>query len=118
MTPESSVLEHRQPSEEDAARLLRVARQRQRTCQDVAWRKHAELVAQHSRAAAAIEHRDDRVRMDPRIGLEAAEQARQTGAAPQAADLQFAEAHSPHSTIGGMTISDAVRAVEQDLREI
>ena len=43
------VLGHRQPREQDTARLALVARQRQRAAQHVARRQHAELVAQLTR---------------------------------------------------------------------
>ena len=59
---EPRVLERRQPRQQHAPRLARVARQRQRALEDVARRQHAELVAQTARAAAAVEHRDDGVR--------------------------------------------------------
>ena len=91
--PSSRVLERRQPREQHAPRLARVARQRQRALEDVARRQHAQLVAQLARAAAAVEHRDDGVGVQPRIGLQSAEQARQTGAAAEAADVQLAQTH-------------------------
>ena len=59
--PSLRVLERRQPREQHAPRLARVARQRERALEDVARRQHAELVAQLPGAAAAVEHRDDGV---------------------------------------------------------
>ena len=92
------VLERREPRQQDAARLGLVARQGQRALEDVAGRQHAELVAQHPRAAAAVEHGDDRVDLQPGVGLQAAEQARESRAATDASDLDLAQAHEAHST--------------------
>ena len=50
--------------------------------QDVARRQHAELVAQLAGAAAAVEHRDDRVDPQPGVRLQAAEQAREAPCRP------------------------------------
>ena len=47
------VLERRQPRQQHAPRFALVARERQRAAQHVAWRQHAQLVAQLPRAAAA-----------------------------------------------------------------
>ena len=88
------VLERRQPRQQDAPRLGFVARQRQRALEHVARRQHAELVAQHAAAAAAVEHRDDGVQPQPRVALQAAEQAGQPGAAAEAADVELAELHA------------------------
>ena len=89
-----AVLEHRQPRQQNRARLALVARQRQRALQHVARRQHAQLVAQLPRRPAAVEHGDDGVEIDPGIVLEAAEQARQAGAAAEAADLQDTQTHA------------------------
>ena len=89
------VLERRQPRQQHAPRLGLVARQRQRALQHVARRQHAELVAQHAAAAAAVEHRDHGVEPQPRVALQAAQQAGQTGAAAEAADVELAELHVP-----------------------
>ena len=99
VTAQSGVLERRQPRQQHATRLARVARQRQRALQNVTRRQHAELVAQHARTAAAVEHRDDGVGMHPRIVLQPAEQTRQSGPAAEAADLQFAQVHLTHVPI-------------------
>ena len=88
------LLERRQPRQQHAPRLALVARQRQRALEHVAGRQHAELVAQLTRAAAAVEHRDHRVEAEPRVVLEAAEQARQAGAAADTPDVQLAESHA------------------------
>ena len=88
-----AVLEHRQAREQDLAGLALVARERQRALEHVARRQHAQLVAQLPGRAAAVEHRDDRVQIDPRIVLESAEQTRQPGAAAKAPDLQDAQTH-------------------------
>ena len=93
---ELGVLERRQARQQHAPRFAGVARQRQRALQDVAGRQHAELVAQLSGAAAAVEHRDDGVEVQPRVLLQAAEQARQSGAAAEAADVQLAQTHRGH----------------------
>ena len=94
VTAEARMLERRQPREQHPARFALVARHRQRAAQHVARRQHAELVAQLTRAAAAVEHRDDGVQRQPGIGLESAEQAGQTGAAPETADIEPAQLHS------------------------
>ena len=65
MAAEARVLECRQPRQQHTPRLARVARQRQRAFEDVARRQHAQFVAQLPRAAAAVEHRDDCVQMQP-----------------------------------------------------
>ena len=91
--PSRCVFERRQPRQQHAARLALVARQRQRALQHVARRQHAELVAQHARAPAAVEHRDDGVDGEPRVGLQSAEQTRQSGAAAEAADVEGAQLH-------------------------
>ena len=88
------LLERRQARQQHAARFALVARERERALQHVARRQHAELVAQLTGAAAAVEHRDDGVELQPGIGLEPAEQARQPGAAAEAADVQLAQLHS------------------------
>ena len=74
-------------------RFALVARQRERALQHVAGRQHAQLVAQLSRTAAAVEHRDDGVEVEPGIGLQPAEQARQARAAAEAADVQLTKTH-------------------------
>jgi hypothetical protein len=89
------MLEHRQPRQQHAARLALVARERERALQHVARRQHAQLVAQLSGAAAAVEHRDDGVHLEPGIRLEPAQQARKPGAAADAADVQLAQLHRP-----------------------
>ena len=95
MPGQAGVLERRQPRQQDAPRLGLVARQRQRALEHVARRQHAELVAEHAAAAAAVEHRDDGVQPQPRVALQAAQQAGQTGAAAEAADVELAELHVP-----------------------
>ena len=75
MPAEPRVFERRQPRQQHAARFAFVARQRERTAQDVARRQHAQLVAQLAGAAAAVEHRDDGVERQPRVALQTAEQA-------------------------------------------
>ena len=92
------LLERRQPRQQHAARFAFVARQRERALQHVARRQHAQLVAQLPGAAAAVEHRDDGVQVEPGIGLQAAEQTRQSGAAAEAADVQLAQMHCEHCT--------------------
>ena len=67
--------------------------EREGAFQDIAGRQHAELVAQLTRAAAAVEHGDDCVDAEPGIVLQAAEQARQPGAAAEAADVERLQAH-------------------------
>ena len=110
------VLERRQARQQDAPRLGFVARQRQRALEHVARRQHAELVAQHAAAAAAVEHRDDGVEPQPRVALEAAQQAGQPGAAAEAADVQLAELHAPGILVrrrprAGRRLARARRAV-------
>ena len=61
--------------------------------QDVARREHAELVAQLPRAAAAVEHGDDGVELEPGIAFQTAEETWEPGAATEAADVQFAKPH-------------------------
>ncbi len=61
------LLERRQPRQQDAARFAFVARQRERALQHVAGRQHAELIAQLARTAAAVEHGDDGVQLQPRV---------------------------------------------------
>ena len=64
---EPRVLERRQARQQHPPRLALVARQRQRALEDVARRQHAEFVAQLARTAAAVEHRDDGVDVQPGI---------------------------------------------------
>ena len=85
------VLERRQARQQDAPRFAFVARQRQRAAQHVAGRQHAQLVAQLARAAARVEHRHDGVHAQPWIAFQAAEQARQAGAAAETAKVDFAK---------------------------
>ena len=75
---EPLVLQRRQPAEQDAPRLALVARQRERAAQHVARRQHAKLIAELAGAAARIEHGHDRVDVQPRVALQAAEQRRQS----------------------------------------
>ena len=70
-----------------------VPRERQRDFQDVPGRQHAQLIAKLAGAAAAVEHRDDRVQREPGIGFEPAEQAGEAGAAAHAADVQLLKLH-------------------------
>src|SRR6202040_3318563 len=93
------VLEGRQPREQDTPGLSGVAGERERALEDVARRQHAELVPQHARATAAVEHGDDRIGVDPRVALEPAEQAGKAGSAAEAADVELAQTHRPPSTI-------------------
>ena len=88
----------REPRQQHAARLALVPRERERAFQDVAGREHAQLVAQLTRASAAVEHRDDGVEMKPGIVLETAEEAGEPRAAAETADVQLAELHSGHSS--------------------
>ena len=74
-----------------ASRSLRASASAQR--KHVARRQHAELVAELPRAAPAVEHGHDRVQVQPGIGLQSAEQAGQTGAAPETADVEPAQFH-------------------------
>ena len=97
---EPRVLEHRQPRQQHAPRLALVARQRERALQHVARRQHAQLVAQLPGAPAAVEHRDDGVDVQPRVRLQAAEQARQAGAAAEAPDVQRPQLHRLVHSIG------------------
>ena len=94
MTAEAAVLQHRQPRQQQRAGLALVARQRQRALEDVARRQHAELVAQLTGRAAGVEHRHDRVQIDPRVVLQPAEQAGQSRAATEAPDSQDAHPHA------------------------
>ena len=55
--------------------------------------QHAELVAELTGAAAAVEHRDDGVQREPGIGLEATEQAGKSGAAAETPDIDPAQLH-------------------------
>src|SRR6185436_217170 len=95
---------------------------RERAFQNVAWWQYAQLVTQLTRAAAAVEHGDDRIGVQPRVVLEAAEQARQTSAAAKTSDVQLAQAHRCHIVVrrynAVMSIPDGVRALERELREI
>ena len=87
------VLEHRQPRQQHAPGLALVARQRECALEHVAWRQHAQLVAQLTGAPAAVEHRHDGVDLKPRVGLQPAEQTRQPRAAAEAPDVQSAQLH-------------------------
>ncbi len=82
MPGQARVFERRQAGEQQPARLALVARQRQRALQHVTGRQHAQFVAQLPRAAAAVEHRDDRVEVEPGVLLQAAE-ARSAGPCPR-----------------------------------
>src|SRR5581483_12188956 len=90
---EPRVLERRQAREQHATRFARVPRERQRALQDVAGRQHPQFVPELTRTAAAVEHRDDGVDLQPRIVLQAAEQAGKPRAAAEAADIELAKAH-------------------------
>src|SRR5438552_11949585 len=94
MSAEPRVLERRQARQQDLPRLARVARERQRALEDVTRRQHAELVAELSRTAAAVEHRHDRRDVEPGVVLEAAEEAWQTGPAAEAADVHSPKTHA------------------------
>ena len=116
---EPRVLERRQPRQQHAPRLARVARERQRALEDVAGRQHAELVAQLPGAAAAVEHRDDGVEVQPRI----ASSGRRAGSADRCRRRSSrrsarADASATFYTMSLMHIPDAVAALERDLRAI
>src|SRR5437667_9849453 len=93
MATKARMLERRQPRQQNPPRLARVARQGQRAFEDVARRQHTELVAELTRAAAAVEHGDDSVDAQPRIALQSAQKARQPGAATEAPDIELPKAH-------------------------
>jgi len=61
MAAEPRMFEHRQPREQHAPRLARVARQSQGAFQDVARRQDTQFVAEHAELPSAVEHRDDGV---------------------------------------------------------
>ena len=62
--------------------------------------QHAQFVAKLPRAAPAVEHRDHGIHSQPRIRLQAAQQARQARAPAEAPDVQFTELnHEPHSSL-------------------
>jgi hypothetical protein len=83
------LFERRETGEQDAAGFAFVACQGESALQDVPGGQHAQFVAQLAGAAAAVEHGDDGVELQPGVGLQAAEQARQAGSASHAADLQL-----------------------------
>jgi hypothetical protein len=87
------VLEHRHAREQHTPRLAFVSRECQRALQHVAGRQHPELIAQLAGAAAAVEHRDDGVDVEPGVVLEAAEQAWKAGAAAETADRHRTQPH-------------------------
>ena len=87
------LFEHGQAGEQHTPRLTFVARERQGALQHVARRQHAELVTQLTRAAPAVEHRDDGVDAQPGIALQAAKETRQAGAAAEAADVEIPQLH-------------------------
>src|SRR5262249_12509977 len=116
---EARVAGGRQPREQHAPRFPRVAGERERALENVAGRQHAELVTQLPRAAAAVEHRDDRVQVQPGIVLQAAEKTGEPGAAAEAADVQLAQTHvAAFYSYNSDMIPEAVRALERDLRGI
>ena len=90
---QARVFQRRQPRQQQPARLALVARERQRALQHVARRQHAEFVAQLPRAAAAVEHGDDGVHVEPGVLLQPAEHARQAGAPAEAAHLHHPQVH-------------------------
>ena len=111
MAGEPLVLERGQPRKQHAPRLGLVARERQGALEDIARRQHAELVAQHARAAAAVEHGDDRVQPEPGIALQTAEKTGESGAAPEAGDLDLSELHSRHIVDAAGTKGSGARTV-------
>ena len=122
---ELGVLERRQPRQQHAARFARVARQRQRALQDVARRQHAELVAQLPGAAAAVEHRDDGVQVQPGIvssGRRAgsAVRCRRRSSRRSAGADASRHSSSTYNSTAQWTDDppDAVQTLERDLREI
>src|SRR5262249_47916112 len=94
VSAEPRVLERRQTRQQHATGFASVAREGERALENVARRQHAELVAKLTRAAAAVEHRHDRVETEPRVVLETAEQAWQPGPTAKAADVQLAQLHA------------------------
>jgi hypothetical protein len=96
MPAEPRVLERWEPRQQERPSLALVARERQRALQHVSRRQHAQLVAKLPRAAAAVERRDDRVDVEPRVRLQTAEQAWQARAAAEASDAETAKAHGGH----------------------
>ena len=86
-------IDRRHARQQDAPRLSLVASERQRAFQHVAGRKHAQLVAQLTRASAAVEHRDDGVETQPRVALQSSEQARKSGPTAKAPDVQLPHPH-------------------------
>ncbi len=95
------MLERRQPRQQHAARLTLVACERERALEHVARRQHAQLVTQLTRAAAAVEHGDDGVEGEPRIGLQSAEQTWQSCSAADTADVELPQLHSPFILLSG-----------------
>ena len=95
-TEAARIVECRQTGQEQAASLGLVSGQGERALQHVARREHAELVAELTRAAAAVEHRDDGIHPQPRILLQAPKQAGQPGSAAEAPDVDFPQPHGAH----------------------
>src|SRR5207245_10741886 len=85
------VLQRRQAREQHPARFPRIAGERERTLENVAGRKDAELVAQLTRTAAAVEHGNDGVQAQPRVLLQPAQQTREARAAAAATAVRLAE---------------------------
>src|SRR5918993_3300623 len=90
-------IDRRHSRHQDTPRLGFVARQRERELQHITGWKHAELVAKLPGAAATVEHRDDRVKAEPWIVLQTAEQAGQAGASAKTADVQLPHFHRKDS---------------------
>jgi hypothetical protein len=87
------MLERGQAREQHSSRLPLIPRESQRALQHVAGRQHPQLVAQLTRAPAAVEHGHDSVEGEPGIRLEAAEQAGKAGSTADAANVQLAKMH-------------------------
>ena len=80
---------------EDLRQQVFFLRQRHDAVADVAWRQHAELLAQRAGGAAFVGHRDDRAEPGDRpravaagVALQAAQQRGETGAAADGDDVQ------------------------------
>jgi hypothetical protein len=88
------MFERRQTRQQYSTRLAFVSRERQSASQDVTRRQHAKLVAQLSRAPAAVEHRDHGVEGQPGIRFETADQTGESGSAAEATNVERPQAHA------------------------
>lgn len=122
MAAQARVLERGQARQEDRSGFALVARQRERTLEDVTGRQDAELIAQLAGAPAAVEHRDHGIHAQPRVVLQAAEHPRKTRAPAETTDGQLAQAHGSLYrdlvSCYDRPVKDALDILASDLRAI